>query len=234
MTSFKLSVFKEYLKIREYSKLKGKGTELITLIVPSSKTPEYVLNKLKQQKQETANVKSKQTRKAILEALDRIIFYLKKTPPTQSCIILSGLIDNKMYFEVFFFPGVNSFNYHCSDHFRLDKIIEYVGFNNYYLATMTLNESTVCLMEDNQLKTLKKFVSYVPSKTKKGGQSARRYAQIRENEKREFFFRVSSFINQLPKKEYPLLLGGSVPTVDSFISDKYLSVDVKKKIVGPY
>lgn len=231
------SSFLKYLEILKISKVKGKGTELITLSFPPSVPTSTIMSKLKEEKNEIKNVKAKRTRVAVEEALDSILSYLSKEKRKKdvSYLFLSGLVKDELFFKCFESQSTLNFKYRCSDSFDLSEYKENISFRKYYLIVLDLNGACVGSKEPNGIFVLKKFDSYIPSKTKKGGQSSKRYAEIRANETRQLFARVSSFSNNLFIAEKRVtLIGGCSPTIDKFVADKYLLKEVKDTYKGPY
>jgi peptide chain release factor subunit 1 len=63
--------------IDELGSYKGRNTELITLLVPSSKQISDVANYLRNELGQSANIKSKTTRKNVMSAIESILSRLK-------------------------------------------------------------------------------------------------------------------------------------------------------------
>ena len=229
--------FKEYLQMSEIEKIRGKGTELITLFLPKKTIIHEVVSKIKFQKNECKNIKSKRTRKALETALNAIQGYLDKNENKleSASIIFSGLVNQNLFFKVFNTEGNIPFKYCCSDKFLTSGFYDGLNHTSYYLIVLDLNGATVGLKSTRGIEVLRNFDSYIPSKTKKGGQSSRRYAEIRVNETRELFGRIASYCRSIDTNHpRPFLLGGSPPTVDNFFADKHLPNSIKNKTSGPY
>jgi len=229
--------FKEYLELSEITSIKGRGTELITLFIPRNMKLHQILTKLKFERNECKNIKAKQTKKALEISLKGIISFLEKEyhDNTVSKVIFSGLVNDQYFFKSFNTLVNIPFKYCCSDTFNTTGYYDGLAYSSYYLVIVDLNGATVGLKSTQGIKVLKNFDSYIPSKTRKGGQSSRRYAEIRVNETRELFGRIATYCRAVDlATPRPFLVGGGPPTVDKFLSDKHLPDSIKKKTSGPY
>jgi peptide chain release factor subunit 1 len=77
--------------------------------------------------------------------------------------------------------------------------------------------------------------SGVPGKTEKGGQSAARYARIREGMRKEFYRRVAEAVKVNfwdMKKLKGIIVGGPGPTKEYFLKEGQIVTALKEKIMG--
>ena len=71
-------------KIEELQAVRGKHTELVTVLIPADFNIHSVTKQLEAERSTADNIKSKQTRNAVTDAIDIIVRTLKgtkKTPP---------------------------------------------------------------------------------------------------------------------------------------------------------
>ena len=104
--------------------------------------------------------------------------------------------------------------------------------DKYGLIVMDRREATLGLLQGTNIKVLAHMTSNVPGKTTKGGQSAARYARIREGAAKEFYKRISEASNKefLGKKDIKgILIGGPGPTKEDF--KEYLNNELQQKIL---
>jgi len=91
------------------------------------------------------------------------------------------------------------------------------------------------LLEGKSIKTLRRLTSGVPGKQKKGGQSAARFARIREGIVKEFYRRVAEAIKgeffDMPRLG-GLLIGGPGPSKEDFLKEGHLITALKEKILA--
>ncbi|MEM3606388.1 MAG: peptide chain release factor 1, partial [Candidatus Bathyarchaeia archaeon] len=83
MSSNSTSRFKLKRLLEELSSKRGRGTELISLYIPPDRKIYEVLNNLREEYGTASNIKSRTTRKNVLEALEKVTQRLKlfKSPP---------------------------------------------------------------------------------------------------------------------------------------------------------
>jgi len=83
--------------IEELESKKGRHTQLVTVMIPSGFNISQVVRQLEAEKSTAANIKSKATRTAVIDSLERIIRELKnlgKTPPN-GLAAFSGNVSEK-------------------------------------------------------------------------------------------------------------------------------------------
>ncbi|HNT60476.1 MAG TPA: hypothetical protein PKJ97_00690, partial [Candidatus Bilamarchaeaceae archaeon] len=81
-------------KLREFS---GSGTQLISVYIPAGYPIHETGGKLREEVSQASNIKSKQTRTNVTDALEKIINYLKmfrKTPDNGIAIFAGNISDN--------------------------------------------------------------------------------------------------------------------------------------------
>src|SRR6056297_4107119 len=81
--------------IEELKGYSGSGTQLVSIYVPEDKQLSDVVAHVTQEHSEASNIKSKDTRTAVQDALtsikDRLRYY--KNPPENGMVLFSGAID---------------------------------------------------------------------------------------------------------------------------------------------
>jgi len=164
------------LELEEY---KGRHTELVTVYVPAGYSLINIAKQLEQEKSTATNIKSKVTRKNVLDALERLIRHIKliKKTPENGIALFSGNIsetEGQPQIEVFSIEPpmpLKSRLYRCDQQFVLDPLREMLEVSEVYgLVVIDRNEATIGLLEGKQIKTLQHMTSGVPGKTEKGGQ----------------------------------------------------------------
>ena len=80
---------------------------------------------------------------------------------------------------------------------------------------------------------LEVLTSGIPGKTRKGGQSARRYERLREAAIHEFYKRVADHANKqfLENGIVALVIGGPGPSKEKFLKGGYLDYRLQKKVI---
>src|SRR3989344_8355623 len=228
-------------KMKDY---RARHTELITVYVPTGFDMNLITKQLESEKSTAANIKSTSTRKNVQEALESLIRITKgmKQTPKNGLGLFSGNVSqiegqDNLITEVFEPPeelGVRL--YRCDQTFVIDPLEEMLEVRELYgLVTIERNEATIGLLIGKKIKILRNFESYIPGKTNKGGQSAARYARIRDNMARDFFRKIAEAV----KNEFfnlknlkGILVGGPGPTKEDFLKEGQLVTALKDKVIG--
>ena len=239
---------KEKLKLEEFLErmrdYKARHTELITVLVPKGFDINLITKQLESEKSTATNIKSTGTRKNVQEALESLIRVTKgmKQTPENGVGLFAGNVSqtegqNELIIEIFEPPeelGVRL--YRCDQTFVLDPLDEMLEIKEVYgLIVIERNEATIGLLIGKKIKVLQKFESYIPGKTNKGGQSAARYARIREGLAKEFFRKIADVVKTefFDLKELKgILIGGPGPTKEDFLKEGNLVTSLKEKVLA--
>jgi peptide chain release factor subunit 1 len=232
-------------KLEELEKMKGRGTELITLYIPPDKNIADVVNQLKSELSQASNIKSKQTRNSVMTGLEAILQRLKyyKKPPKHGMVILSGNIDlgggrQKQITEIIEPPEpVPLYKYHCDSAFYLDPLKDMLKEKKVYgLIVIDRREATVGILRGKRIEVLNYSSSMVPGKHRQGGQSSVRFERLREIAIHEFYKKVGDKASEalLPHLDnlVGILIGGPSPTKEEFYEGEYLHHELQKRIIG--
>ena len=242
LTENQKSELEEFIeRIKSY---KARHTELITVLVPKGFDINLITRQLESEKSTASNIKSTATRKNVQEALESLIRITKnmKQTPKNGVALFAGNISkiegqNDFIAESFEPPEeLNARLYRCDQTFVLDLLEEMLEVKEVYgLIVIERNEATIGLLIGKKIKVLHRFESYIPGKTNKGGQSAARYARIRENLAKEFFRKIAD----IAKKEFfdlkrlkGILVGGPGPTKEDFLKEGNLVTALQEKVLA--
>jgi peptide chain release factor subunit 1 len=245
LNSNSTSKFKLKRLLEELFLKRGRGTELISLYIPPDRKIHEVLNNLREEYGTASNIKSRTTRKNVLEALEKVTQRLKlfKTPPSNGLVIFCGAIPQngagteKMELYVIEPPEpINIYLYRCDDHFHIEPLFEVLKEKETYgIIVIDSSEATVAILKGKRMEILGEYTSGVGGKHRTGGQSARRFERIREMEINNYFRRVGVHINEIFGEIEDLkgiIIGGPGPTKHDFIEGDYLNYMLKNKILG--
>jgi peptide chain release factor subunit 1 len=235
--------------IEELQDYKGSGTQLVSIYIPEDRQISDVVAHVTQEHSEASNIKSKQTRTAVQDALtsikDRLRYY-DTYPPENGMVIFSGAFDTgggqtDMVTRVLESPPepVESFRYHCDSEFLtepLEYMLEDKGL--YGLIVLDRREANVGWLRGKRVEAVKSTTSLVPGKQRKGGQSAQRFARLRLEAIDNFYQEVAGMANDLmvPKRHEldGILVGGPSPTKDEFLDGDYLHHELQDLVVGKF
>jgi len=233
---------KEYYEFKKQLKFlkaqKGQGTELISVYLQPGANTNDMSDRLRDEYSQAMNIKSKQTRKNVQAAIDKILSVLKgqHKAPDHGVAIFCGNIDGKIQLWQIVPPepvGVQI--YRCDSSFYLEPLYDMIEPKEEFgLFTMDRREATIAILKGKSITIVSHMTSNVPGKHRKGGQSSLRFERITEIIAQEWFKKVAEMINQIFKdpKIKGIIAGGPGPTKYSFMNEDYILPEVKNKIKG--
>lgn len=232
--------------INELKDIRGRNTELVSLYIPAgydmSKISEFVTSEAS----EAENIKSKQTRKNVQAALDKIGRRVKEEPvtPENGVVFFAGNVSERegrpdiKIWEVVPPKTIESRRYRCDKKFQLEPLMNMVVDDKVYgLIVADKNEAAIGYLQGNRVKTAYTLESNVPGKTKAGGQSAQRFARFREEMYDTFLKNIAEKVKNAfmsknrEDKLLGIIVGGPGFTKDKLIDDGYLHQELEEKIV---
>ncbi|UPM41954.1 peptide chain release factor aRF-1 [Halocatena salina] len=234
--------------IEELTEYSGSGTQLVSIYVPSDRQISDIVAHVTQEHSEASNIKSKQTRTAVQDALtsikDRLRYY--DNPPENGMVLFSGAIDagggqTDMVTKVLEHPPqpIESFIYHCDSAFLTEPLEEMLGDKGLFgLIVLDRREANVGWLKGKRVEPVKSASSLVPGKQRKGGQSAQRFARLRLEAIDNFYQEVAEMADDLfvPKRHEMdgVLVGGPSPTKDEFLDGEYLHHELQDLVLGKF
>lgn len=230
--------------LQELADKKGRGTELVSVYIPPDKQVSDVAKHMREELSQSANIKSKSTKKNVQSAIEVIVQRIKlfPKPPERGLVLFVGMIPRggpgteKMETYVFEPPEpIQTYTYHCNSEFYLEPLQEMLGDKDVYgLAVLDRKEATIAILRGKRIDIVKTLTSGVPGKHKAGGQSQRRFDRVIELAAHEFLKRIGEHINEallpLPDLE-GVVLGGPGHTKEEFLKGDYLNHEIKKKVI---
>ncbi|MFC6725571.1 peptide chain release factor aRF-1 [Halobium palmae] len=235
--------------IEELKDFEGSGTQLVTIYIPEDKQISDVVQHVTQEHSEAANIKSKQTRTNVQDALtsikDRLRYY-DTFPPEKGMVIFSGAVDSgggrtEMVTRTLESPPqpVESFRYHCDSNFLTDPLEHMLADKGLFgLIVLDRREANVGWLRGKRVEPVKSASSLVPGKQRKGGQSAQRFARLRLEAIDNFYQEVAEMANDLFVPERHdldgVLVGGPSPTKDEFLDGDYLHHELRDQVIGKF
>ena len=230
-------------KVEELEAVRGRHTELVTVMIPAGFNIHTVTKQLEAEKSTASNIKSKQTRSAVIDSLDTIIRHLKtyKKTPDSGLAIFAGNVSEKegtQDIKLWIIEPPKPLKirmYRCDQTFVTEPLKEMLQTDEVFgLLTLDRREATIGLLEGKEIKVLRKLTSGVPGKIKAGGQSAQRFHRITENLAKEFFRRVALAMKEIffemPRLK-GILIGGPIPTKEEFLEEGHLTTKLKAPLV---
>ncbi|NYB51204.1 MAG: peptide chain release factor 1 [Methanobacteriaceae archaeon] len=230
--------------LKELSDKKGRGTELVSVYIPPNKQISDVVKHMREELSQSANIKSKQTKKNVQSAIEVIMQRMKlfPKPPERGLVLFVGMIPKggpgteKMETYVFEPPEpVQTYTYHCDSQFYLEPLQEILEDKEIYgLAVIDRKEATIALMKGKRIDIVKNITSGVPGKHKAGGQSQRRFDRLIELAAHEFLKRIGEHMNEAfldVEGLKGIIIGGPGHTKEDFVNGDYLHHEIKQKLI---
>ncbi len=230
--------------LKELSDKKGRGTELVSVYIPPNKQISDVVKHMREELSQSANIKSKQTKKNVQSAIEVIMQRMRlfPKPPERGLVLFVGMIPKggpgteKMETYVFEPPEpVQTYTYHCDSQFFLEPLQEILEDKEIYgLAVIDRKEATIAVMKGKRINVVKNLTSGVPGKHKAGGQSQRRFDRLIELAAHEFLKRIGDHMNEAFLDLEGLkgvIIGGPGHTKEDFVNGDYLHHEIKQKII---
>jgi len=239
------------LKRRQLKKFIGnlkekrrRHTELISVYVPVGYDIVKVIQQLAQEQGTASNIKSSSTRKNVQDALERMIQHLriyKKTPENGVAVFSGNIAEREGISDVQVYavePPVplNQRLYRCDKEFVTEPLEDMIEDKNAYgLVVMDRRDAIIALLKGKRIVPLLKTHSEVPGKFRAGGQSAQRFARLREGAAKDHYRKVGEymkekFLNMEGLKG--IIVGGPGTTKNEFVDGNNITDQVKRKIIG--
>ncbi len=240
-----LKVYKTKQLLENLRSKRGFHTELVSLYIPHDRKISDVTNHLKNEISESQNIKSKLTRKNVLDSISSLLGQLKNISkvPENGLVMFSGAIPqsntpgtekNEMYIVE---PPdrVVTFRYHCASEFLLWPLEEMLTPKETYgLLVIGRKESAVGYIKGNKVEIIREFTSGIHGKHRAGGQSQKRYERLIEEGEKLFYRRISYTVNELflPMEDLQgIFIGGPGQSKEKFVSDESLDYRLREKIL---
>jgi len=241
-----LQLFRTKKLLSQLKEKKGFHTELVSLYIPHDRKISDVTNHLKNEVSESQNIKSKLTRKNVLDSISSLLGQLKKITevPENGLVMFSGAIPqnntsgterNELYI-VNPPDKVLTFRYHCASEFLLWPLEEMLETKETYgLLVIGRKESAVGYLTGKNVEIVREFTSGVHGKHRAGGQSQKRFERQMEEAETRFYRRISEEVNKLflsMENLQGIFIGGPGPSKEKYVNDESLDYRLRDKILA--
>ena len=230
--------------IKHLAGVRGRHTELVTVYVPAGYNLIKVAEQIRNEQGTASNIKSKNVRKNVMSALEKITQHLKlyrETPPNGLAIFSGNISESEGESDVEMWAieppePLQQRLYRCDQQFVLEPLEYMIREREIYgLIVLDKSESDIGLLKGKRVESLKHIESLVPGKTKKGGWSQARYARVREGLLHDHLKKTGEIANakfrEIPELK-GIIIGGPGPIKDNFYKGDFLGTDVKNKVMG--
>lgn len=232
--------------INKLGNISGHGTELVTVYIPPRRPIYDIVSQLRNEAGTASNIKSDLTRNHVQDALSRTIEFLKlyKEPPDNGLVIFCGAIPTgkgigteKIEIYSVIPPKPIQINlYRCDDHFWIDHLKDMMKDDKVIgILSLDTQEAGFGILTGDRWEVVESLTSGVAGKHRQGGQSARRFERLRDNELNEYYHRVADYGKKIFIDEYNikgLIIGGPGPTKDGFLKEEYLDYRLQNNVIA--
>lgn len=231
-------------QITELESKRGQHTELVTVMIPAGFNIHAVTKQLEAERSTADNIKSKQTRTAVTDAIDAIVRALKnlkQTPPNGVAVFAGNVAEKEggQDIQVWVIEPPRALNvriYRCDKTFVTEPLRDMLQIEEVYgLLAIDRQEATIGLLEGKKIEIIRRLTSGVPGKVRAGGQSSQRYHRVTEGLAKEFFRRVADSMKEIffdmPRLK-GILVGGPIPTKEDFLDEGDLVTKLKEKVIA--
>ena len=232
--------------INKLGNITGHGTELVTVYIPPRRPIYDIVSQLKNEAGTASNIKSDLTRNHVQDALSRTVEHLKlyKEPPENGLVIFCGAIPTgkgigteKIEIYSVVPPKAVQINlYRCDDHFWIDHLKDMMKDDKVIgILSLDTQEAGFGILTGDRWEVVESLTSGVAGKHRQGGQSARRFERLRDNELNEYYHRVADYAQKIFIDEYDvkgIIIGGPGPTKEGFIREEYLDYRLQNNVIA--
>ena len=244
-TSFEMYKLKRMIKILKEKK--GFHTELTSLYCPPGRPVSDITNYLKNELGQAANIKSKSTRKTVMDSITKLIKRLmmigRVFPENGLALFAGGIPQNGQgteKFEMYIVEPpkpLQTFQYRCASEFYLEPLEEMLlEKDTFGLIVIDRSGCIIATLSGSRKKILEKVTSHIPGKHHAGGQSQRRFERLIEEAARDFYTKCgehidNAFISDDKPSVKGIVVGGAGPTKDYFIKSKHLDYRLQNLVL---
>lgn len=223
---------------------------MVSLVIPPKENIGQTLNFLNQEFAQAANIKSKQTMTSVQSAItstrEKLKLY-KHTPPN-GLIIFCGQIlmddgktEKKMTLDIEPFRPAQAFLYRCENKFH-SQCLQYLLEDDERFGFIIVDGggALFATLQGNVRTILQKITVELPKKHGRGGQSANRFARLREEKRHNYVTKVAELAvqNFIGSNNRPtvkgLVMAGSADFKTVISQSGHFDPRLQEVIVGTY
>ncbi|SCU84313.1 LAMI_0C07030g1_1 [Lachancea mirantina] len=240
-----IQIWKVKKLIRSLEKARGNGTSMISLVIPPKGQISLIQKMLTDEYGTASNIKSRVNRLSVLGAITSTQQKLKlytKVPPNGLVLYCGDIIteegkEKKVTIDIEPYKPINTSLYLCDNKFHTEVLSELLEADDKFgFIVMDGQGSLFGLLSGNTRTVLHKFTVDLPKKHGRGGQSAVRFARLRE-EKRHNYVRkvaevaVQNFITNDKINVKGLILAGSADFKSDLAKSELFDPRLATKVV---
>ncbi|KAI9230298.1 MAG: peptide chain release factor eRF1/aRF1 [Piptocephalis tieghemiana] len=205
-TDSQVEIWKVKRLIKSLEAARGNGTSMISLIIPPRDQISRVAKMLADEYGTASNIKSRVNRLSVLSAItstqQRLKLYNKV--PRNGLVVYCGTIiteegkEKKVNIDFEPFKPINTSLYLCDNKFHTEALSELLESDSKFgFIVMDGNGTLFGTLAGNTREVLHKLTVELPKKHGRGGQSALRFARLREEKRHNYVRKVAEIAVQL-------------------------------------
>ncbi|KIO19195.1 hypothetical protein M407DRAFT_150031 [Tulasnella calospora MUT 4182] len=191
--------------IKSLNAARGAGTSMISLIIPPRAQISQIQNMLTQEYGTASNIKSRVNRLSVLAAITSTQQRLKlynRVPPNGLVLFVGTILtdegkEKKVSFDFEPHKPINTSLYLCDNKFHTEALEELLESDaKFGFIVMDGNGSLFGTLAGNTREVIHKFTVDLPKKHGRGGQSALRFARLRDEKRHNYVRKVGELAVQ--------------------------------------
>ncbi|KKY29246.1 putative eukaryotic peptide chain release factor subunit 1 [Phaeomoniella chlamydospora] len=195
-----IEIWKVKKLIKRLEAARGNGTSMISLIIPPKDQVSRAAKMLAEEFGTASNIKSRVNRLSVLSAITSTQQRLKlysKVPPNGLVVYCGEIItsegkERKINIDFEPFKPINTSLYLCDNKFHTEALSELLESDQKFgFIIMDGNGALFGTLSGNTREILHKFTVDLPKKHGRGGQSALRFARLREEKRHNYVRKVA-------------------------------------------
>ena len=233
--------------LEDLSNMRGMGTELVTVIIPPDRAIHDVRQQLSQELGQASNIKSKQTKKHVSDAIESAISSINnmKATPENGIALFTGHVivgNNKTRMTTIVIDDppepFRSFRYRCDSTFEVTQLEDMlIDKTCYGILVIDRGEAAYGLASGKSVHCQEEIQSNIMGKHRQGGQSAQRFERLIEEHAQKFFKRTAEHASNywlgLIDNMEGIIIGGPGHTKDQVLKGDFFHHEIAKLVRKP-
>ena len=192
--------------IKKLASARGNGTSFVSLYIPAGDPINKHMQLLTSELAGAESIKSRQTRQSVLSAItsSREKLKLYKNTPTNGLCIFCGIIlmedgktEKKITIDLTPFRPINIFTYKCQNNFHTEPLLSLLEDDDKFgFIIIDGNGVLFATLQGNNKEILQRMPVQLPKKHGRGGQSAVRFARLREEKRHLYIVKCCELASQ--------------------------------------
>jgi peptide chain release factor subunit 1 len=231
----------------DLSSMRGMGTELVTVIIPPDRAIHDVRQQLVQELGQASNIKSKQTKKHVSDAIESAVSSINnmRETPSDGLAIFTGHVivgNNKTRMTTIIIDDppepFRSFRYRCDSTFEISQLEDMlIDKTCYGIFVIDRGEAAYGLASGKSVHCQEEIQSNIMGKHRQGGQSAQRFERLIEEHAHKFFKKAAEhasnyWLGMMDNME-GIIIGGPGATKDQVLKGEFFHHEIAKLVRKP-